>query len=134
MVEGLSKSRYRWQSTKPIVPVIYRTPISLETKVPDKPKPIDILPMPDTRSFHIEMIKLNKRIKQLKKKLSEKMDVPEIEILSLDQLQEKIMKLKETQIELHRQRKEAEDKLKGLNKTLEVRFKPRYRNQNIISQ
>lgn len=112
---------YKQRSTRVYAPAIHRRPVSLGTKVPAKPKVEELLPVPDERAFHIELSKINRHINQIKKKLATKTKVHPSEVLSFGELQEKLKRLKENQISLHKERKEVETRLKLLNKEAKVR-------------
>lgn len=121
MAEGVSRSMYKQRPTKVAAPVVYRKPVCLGTEVPARPRTEDLVPAPDEKAFRIEMSRLSRRVNQTKKKLADKTEVHPNQVLSFSELQERLRRLKERQIALHKERKEVEARLKPLNKEIKVR-------------
>ncbi len=120
MVESKSKSFHKQRPAKARVPVIYRQPVNLETEVPERPRPEDLLSAPDESGFGIQMRDLSRRINRIKKKLADKSRVEDEPVLSLEELLKKRTQLQDAQNELHKQRTIMEGKLKNLTKSIKT--------------
>ena len=103
-----------------MVAAVYRQPVTLETKVPEMIRSEDLLPIPNEAIFHKEINKVKKHIKQIKRKLAEKMEAKGAEVVPLSELEERKMKLQEDRIDLHKQRKDIEGTIKTLTKTIKL--------------
>jgi len=117
-MESKSLFHKKQKVAKVTVPAITRQAVTLGTQVPEKTSAEDLLPKPNESAFHKEMVKIVRKIKQIKKKLAEKIKVQEKERLTVGQLEEKKKQLQESQLELHKQRKSIEATLKSLNKII----------------
>lgn len=69
MVEE-SKSFYSRRRTERIrAPQIYKRPVTMATEIPPKPRSEDLLPAPDEGKFRLQLQSVQRRIRQLTRKL-----------------------------------------------------------------
>ena len=114
MVEAKGKSFHKQRSKKSRAPVICHQPVSLETEVPERPRPEDLLLVPDGQAHRAEISEINKRISRIKNKLAEKAGVQGKALPPLSELVTKKEQLQNSLTELHKQREALETKVKLL--------------------